>query len=126
VSEGKLALESIFSRSQRAFFAAHAPASITMASLVPLGPAFFLKLKSQPLNFDRRMTVELWLYPDGSRILELSTKGAPEEAFQFGARFRAWLGKARLMRKTEAKTKTSETLKAFTAGIHSSGRSPVV
>jgi hypothetical protein len=31
------------------------------------------------------MVVELWLYPDGTRILELSTKCAPSEAFQVAA-----------------------------------------
>ena len=66
------------------------------------------------MDFDRKMTVELWLYPDGSRVLELSAKGYPEEAFQLGAKFRAFLGQARLMRETEVKTRTSETLKSFT------------
>jgi hypothetical protein len=33
----------------------------------------------------------MWLYPDGSRILELSTKAAPKEAFQVAAEARAYL-----------------------------------
>ena len=33
----------------------------------------------------------MWLYPDGSRILELSTKAAPSEAFQVAAEARAYL-----------------------------------
>ncbi len=37
------------------------------------------------------MVVELWLYPDGTRILELSTKCAPTEAFQVAAECRAFL-----------------------------------
>ena len=37
------------------------------------------------------MVVELWLYPDGSRILELSTKCAPAEAFNVAAETRAYL-----------------------------------
>ncbi len=36
----------------------------------------------QPKDFYRRVTVELWLYPDGSRIFEISTKCRPDEAFQ--------------------------------------------
>ena len=36
-------------------------------------------------DFDRRLVAEMWLYPDGSRILELSTKCAPAEAFQTAA-----------------------------------------
>ena len=33
--------------------------------------------KCAPPGFGRRLVAELWLYPDGSRILELSTKCAP-------------------------------------------------
>jgi len=39
----------------------------------------------------RRFTVEVWLYPDGSRIVELSTKAVPSEAFQVAAEARAYL-----------------------------------
>ena len=46
-----------------------------MKQLVPLGPTFLLRLKQQPKDFDRPVVVELWLYPDGSRIFEISTKG---------------------------------------------------
>ena len=35
-----------------------------------------LKLKFAPKAFDRRLVAEMWLYPDNSRILELSTKCA--------------------------------------------------
>jgi hypothetical protein len=111
--EGNIALASIVSPTQKEFYKTYAPLGTALDNLVPLGPAFLLKLKSQPLDFDRKMTVELWLYPDGSRILELSTKGHPEEAFQLGAKFRAFLGQSRLMRATEAKTRTSETLRSF-------------
>ena len=52
-----------------------------------------LKAKHQPKDFDRRIVVEMWLYPDGSRILEVSTKGLPAEAFQVGAMFKAYLAK---------------------------------
>ena len=60
-----------------------------------LGPTFLLKAKHQPKDFDRRIIVEMWLYPDGSRILEVSTKCLPDEAFQVGAKFKAYLAKLR-------------------------------
>ena len=56
-----------------------------------LGPIFVLKLKGVPEGFGRRLVVELWLYPDGARILELSTKCAPSEAFQVAAELRTYL-----------------------------------
>ena len=50
-----------------------------------------LKLKSAPPELGRRLVAELWLYPDDSRILELSTKCAPTETFQVAAETRAFL-----------------------------------
>ena len=39
----------------------------------------------------RPFVAEYWLYQDGSRILELSTKCTPAEAFQVAAEARAFL-----------------------------------
>jgi hypothetical protein len=47
--------------------------------------------KSAPEGFDGRLVAELWVYPDGSRILKLSTKCAPSEAFQRAAEARPFL-----------------------------------
>ena len=33
----------------------------------------------------------MWLYPDGARILEVSTKCLPDEAFKVGAAFKDYL-----------------------------------
>ena len=60
--------------------------------LVPLGPTFILKLVwSSRRSCNRKFVAELWLYQDGSRILELSTKCLPGEAFQVAAEARAYL-----------------------------------
>jgi hypothetical protein len=94
---GAQPLRKIFSKEQRAFFAQYAPAGIDFDSLVPLGPTFILKaafaadVSGAPGAPPRAMVAEMWLYPDGSRILELSTKCAPAEAFQVAAETRAYL-----------------------------------
>ena len=44
VVRGTKPMRKIFSKEQRAFYAAHAPAGIELDSLVPLGPTFLLKL----------------------------------------------------------------------------------
>ena len=80
VTAGAIPIQALFSREQRAFYGEHAPARITMDKLVTLGPTFLLKAKYQPKDFDRRITVEMWLYPDGSRIFEISTKCLPKKA----------------------------------------------
>ena len=56
-----------------------------------LGPIFVLKASSSPKELRRKIVAELWLYPDDSRLLELSTKCAPSEAFQVAAETRAFL-----------------------------------
>jgi len=113
VSDGNVPLSSLFGRSQRDFYDAHAPAGLSMDELVPLGPTFLLRLKHQPKRFDRPVNVELWLYPDGSRILEMSTKGEPEEAFQLAAEFRAFVTGCGITPISQAVTKTSSALEYF-------------
>ena len=54
------------------------PTGIALDDLATLGPIFVLKLEVRSADEAsiRRLVAELWLYPDGSRILELSTKCA--------------------------------------------------
>jgi hypothetical protein len=111
VAGGSAPLRKLFSKEQRAFFAEHAPDGIDFDDLALLGPIFVLKLKAAPPGFDRKMVVELWLYPDGTRILELSTKCAPSEAFQVAAECRAFLAERDIK---PAGTQTTKTRKALT------------
>ena len=92
---GERKISKLFSSGQRDFFTAHAPAGLGLDDLSILGPLNVLKLKFVPRDFARRLVVELWLYPDGSRILELSTKATPSEAFQVAAEARSILGRTR-------------------------------
>jgi len=58
---------------------------IALDDLSILRPIFVLKLKFAPEGYARRLVAELWLSPDNSMILELSTTCAPSEAFQVAA-----------------------------------------
>ena len=51
-----------------------------------LGPINVLKVKCAPKGYGRRLVAELWLYPDGSRILELSTKCRAHRGVRRGRR----------------------------------------
>ena len=113
VCTGKRALSSLFNHRQRDFFTTHAPAGISMDELVPLGPTFLLLGKQQPKNFDRVVVVELWMYPDGSRVLEISTKGEPAEAFQLAANFRALLLESGIPIEKSSAGKTRSSLEFF-------------
>ena len=103
----------LFSKEQRAFFSEHAPEGIELDDLSILGPIFVLKLKYAPEAFDRSLVAEMWLYPDGSRILELSTKCAPGEAFQVAAEARAFLASKGVDLGGEQETKTRKALEFF-------------
>jgi hypothetical protein len=106
-------LRKLFSKAQRAFFAEHAPEGIGLDDLVVLGPIFVLKLKFTPKGYDRRMVAEMWLYPDNSRILELSTKCAPAEAIEVAADARAFLESRGVDLGGEQETKTRKALTFF-------------
>jgi hypothetical protein len=115
VAAGRRPLRKLFSKSQRAFFAAHAPDGVELDDLAMLGPVAALKLKLIPPGFNRKLAVELWLYPDGSRILELSTKCAPKEWLDTATRARAALGELGIDLSGEQATKTRAALQYFAA-----------
>jgi hypothetical protein len=103
----------LFSKEQQELFAEHAPAGIALKDLAMLGPLLVLKLKTAPDGFDRKMVAEMWLYPDGSRILELSTKALPTEAFQVAAEARAYLSARGVDLTADQETKTKSALQFF-------------
>lgn len=72
-----------------------------------------MKLKFSPAGYDRRLVAELWMYPDYTRILELSTKCAPAETFDVAARTRAFLTDQGIDVTGEQQTKTRTALKFF-------------
>jgi hypothetical protein len=113
---GRQPLRKLFSKPQRAFFAAHAPAGVELDDLSVLGPVHALKLKLSPEGLGRKLAVELWLYPDGSRILELSTKCAPDEWFEALTKSRDFLLGAGVDLSGEQATKTRAALGYF-AGL---------
>jgi len=117
VTAGAMPLRKLFSREQRAFYDAHAPAGLTMDKLVVLGPTFLLKARHQPKDFDRRITIEMWLYPDGARILEISTKCLPDEAFQVGTEFKAYLAGKGIVLGADQSAKTKTSLEFFSAQL---------
>ena len=114
---GKGRLEKLFTKEQRGFYDEHAPDGIALEDLSVLGPIFVLKLKFAPREFDRRMVAEMWLYPDGSRILELSTKCEPGEAFDVAAEARSFLTDHGVDLGGEQETKTRKALEFFSARL---------
>jgi hypothetical protein len=117
VATGDRAISKLFSKEQRAFYADHAPDGVGLDDLTILGPINLIKLKFSPADFGRRMVAELWLYPDGSRILELSTKCAPNEALEVAVETRAFLAKQGVDLSGEQQTKTKTALEYFSRSL---------
>ena len=117
VSAGDRAIRKLYSKQQRAFYAAHAPEGLGLDDLSVLGPINVMKLKFTPKGYDRRLVAELWLYPDGERILELSTKCAPNEGFQVAAEAKAFLADRGVDLYGEQQTKTRTALEYFSSTL---------
>jgi hypothetical protein len=122
VAQGERAIRKLYSKEQRAFYATHAPEGLGLDDLQVLGPINVLKLRFTPRGYRRRMVAELWLYPDGERILELSTKCAPGEGFQVATETRAFLADRGVDLYGEQQTKTRTALDYFARTLQDAER----
>jgi len=114
---GAKPLRKLFTKEQRALFSAYALEGLGLDDLSILGPIFVLKLKFSPEGYDRKLVAELWLYPDNSMLLELSTKCAPGEAFQVAAETKGFLHENGIDVGGEQETKTRKALEFFSARL---------
>jgi hypothetical protein len=118
---GDRPIRKLFSKDQRRFYDQHAPEGLALDDLSVLGPITVMKLKFTPAELGRRLVAELWVYPDGSRILELSTKCRPTEPFQVAADARAFLTARGIDVGGEQQTKTRTALEFFAGELSRSG-----
>ena len=120
---GKLPIRRLFSKTQRAFFKEHAPEGVDLDSLLVLGPTFLLKSRFpirsgfDPRAPERLLVGEMWLYPDGSRIFELSTKCLPSDAFTVATEVRAYLAGRGIDLGAVQQTKTRTALEYYAAQL---------
>ncbi len=110
---GKMPLDTLFSKEQRTFFKAHAPSGVALRGLATFGPTFVLKARLWVKQLQRRLVVEMWLFPDGSRNLEISTKSEPAEAFQVATELKAYLKQIGIDLTGNQQTKTRAAMEFF-------------
>jgi len=79
-----------------------------------------LKLKFTPEGYSGRLVAELWVYPDFSRILELSTKCAPGDGMRTAVETKRFLAKHGVDLSGEQQTKTRAALEFFSARLDDS------
>jgi hypothetical protein len=80
-----------------------------------LGPILLLRAKHLARELGRNIVVELWIYPDGSHVYEVSTKCEPKDAFQVAAEFRAYLAERGIDLGASQESKTRTALQYFKA-----------
>lgn len=117
VLAGHRPIRKLFTRQQRDLFTTFGPAGVELDELRALGPITILKLKFAAPELGRRVVAELWFYPDGSRILEISTKCLPSEALNVAAEGRAYLGERGVDLGGVQQTKTRTALTFFSSQL---------
>jgi hypothetical protein len=113
-------IRKLFTKEQRAFFEEHGPDGIGLDDLSILGPINVFKLRFKPKGYDGRLVAELWMYPDNSRILELSTKCLPRAALQVAMETRLFLTKQGVDVTGQQQTKTKTALRYFARQLSAS------
>jgi hypothetical protein len=116
VSTGHAPIRKAFNKQQRAFYKAHAPQGLELDDLMVLGPIFVLKVPFTPKELAHKLVAEMWLYPDGSRILELSTKCTPADLMDVVSNVRNFIVERGVERHGEQQTKTKLALEFFAKG----------
>jgi len=117
VWRGDLPLSKLFGKKQRELYAAQAPEGIALDDLVNLGPITIMKLKFSAADYPRPMVAELWFYPDGSQIIELSAKCTPAEAFQAAAETKVFLSSHGVDMTAPQQTKTRNAMVFFASEL---------
>ena len=117
VASARKPVHRLFSKEQRSFYAEHSPEGLDLDDLSVLDPLTVLKLKFKPKGAERKLVAELWFCPDGSRILELSTKCLPEEGIQTAVESRLFLSKHGVDLSGEQQTKTKAALDYFSGQL---------
>jgi hypothetical protein len=116
VASGASRIGRLFSAGQRSLVEAHTRPGV-FDELTVLGPVLVVKARFDPDELERRMIAELWLYPDGSRLLELSTKCEPGDAFRAAAETRAFLAGCGVDLSGQQETKTRKALTFFSGRL---------
>jgi hypothetical protein len=106
-------LHALFSEPQLSLLASHLPPQVGIDDLTIAGPVDARRRKLVLPGFDRPLLAERWSYPDGSRILELSTRCPPEATLRVAAQMAAVLQAYGVDLTGPQQTKTRATLDFF-------------
>jgi hypothetical protein len=107
-------LRTLFSRRQLALFASRVPAHIDIDELSILGPVEVRRSRLRPKGLGHSLVIQQWRYPDGSRLLEVSTRCAAADVLRVAARTTTFLDRHDVAVTGPQQSKTDTTLSFFT------------
>ena len=116
VVKGVRGVRTLFSSDQEEFLGDHAPggAVVDWDRLRLLGPVQVHKWELEPKELGYEVTVEEWVLPDRSDLVEISIKVDPNEAVEANERFVDFLRSRGFDSEGEQQTKTKAALEYFT------------
>jgi hypothetical protein len=101
----------LLSRRQQAVLRTAAGPGFDVDDLVVLGPVNVVRLTSG--EFEKRIDVESWIYPDGSQVVELSVKCRPTRSRRVAAALRELIADRRIVMSRHQTTKTQILMQHF-------------
>jgi hypothetical protein len=123
VAGGERAIRKLFSEEQERLLAEFDPGDVGWDELSVLGPVDVRKWKVEPDGFPYEVTIEEWVLPDRSDLVELSVKVEPGDAAEARAALTELLTEKDLDPEGDPQTKTRIALRYF-AGLAGISESP--
>ena len=117
VAAGKRPIKSLFSKAQERLVEEHWPEGVDWDSLTAFGPVEVRKWQFTPRDFDHEVTVEEWVLPDESDLVEISIKAPPVDAAVASEEFLEQLRRRGLDTDGDQQTKTRSALRYFTTRV---------
>ena len=116
VAAGRRPIKALFSKAQERLVDEYWGRDVAWDGLTAFGPVAVRKWEFTPKGFDNEITVEEWVLPDDSDLVELSVKSPPGEAGAAGDAFLGFLSKRGFDTEGDQQTKTRSALRYFTTG----------
>jgi len=110
---GRRPLRSLLSGEQRRFLRDHAVGGPGPDDLMVHGPVLVTRTVGRGPGITGRLVLERWRYPDGSRLLEVSTKCRPGRVERVAAATRRFLAEHEVDLAAPQRTKTAASLEYF-------------
>jgi hypothetical protein len=114
VVAGRRPVWALLSADQQTFFRRFAGRDVQVHMLSAHGPIEITRTPARVAHLPTKLMIECWTYPDGSRLLELTTKCKPAHATRVAAGIGRFLVDRGIDVTAQQKTKTERSVDYFT------------